>query len=94
MRPPLYLYASIIISILLMRKYKNKKILLVVLISLCNVASLLIAMPVPMTRYAYSNILLGYLFIIWGIYEIFKKGSKNEIENEISVNEKKNQERH
>ena len=73
MRPPLYLYISLIITIVLGYCKKNKKIILISLISLFNIIGLAIAMPVAMTRYVYSTILIGYLTIIWFIYELYSK---------------------
>lgn len=78
MRPAWYLYITIIASIVLAKIYKSKKIYLIGLVSLANVASIAVAMPVAMTRYVYSTILLGYLFIIWIIYEIYRKIRSNK----------------
>ena len=71
MRPPLYMYLSIIITIYLAFKFKNKKIVLLSALSVCNIVGLSIAMPVPMTRYVYSTILLGQILILIGVYELF-----------------------
>jgi hypothetical protein len=71
MRPPLYLYLGLIITFLLAKFRKHKKIWIVSLLSLFNIVGLAIAMPVPMTRYVYSTILIGQLLFIFGFYELF-----------------------
>lgn len=71
MWPAWYMYATLILSIIFMFAYKNKKIILICMVSILNVISLAPAMPVAMTRYVYSTILMGYLFIIWGLYGIY-----------------------
>ena len=70
MRPAIYMYLSIGICIGMSIKYKNKKILLLFLMIICNTASIALAMPVPMTRYVYSTILVGDLLIVWCFYDI------------------------
>ena len=69
MKPAIYMYLTIILSFVFSRKYKNKLLLLLSLFMLCNTAFLAIAIPVAMTRYVYSTILLGQLLILWYIYE-------------------------
>lgn len=84
MRPAIYLYITIITIIYFIKRLKNKKIILVGAVSLFNLFSLAPAIPVAMTRYVYSTIALGYLFIIWILYDLFcliksKIKSKNKI---------------
>lgn len=68
MWPAWYMYATLALSIVFMWVYRNKKIILISMVSYINILSLAPAMPVAMTRYVYSTILIGYLFIIWAIY--------------------------
>ena len=71
MRPPLYLYLSFIITILIAKYKKYKKLFFIGIISLFNTIGLAIAMPVPMVRYVYPTILIGQLVIVFGIYELY-----------------------
>lgn len=70
-RPALWMYISIITILLISIKYKNKKILLIIVPVICNTISLIPALPVHMTRYIYATILVGWLIISWGIYELY-----------------------
>jgi hypothetical protein len=73
LRPAIYIYFSIIALILIARWRKNKTIFLIGLASFLNIVSLAPAMPVAMTRYVYSSILMGYLLLIWFVYELHLK---------------------
>lgn len=71
MWPAWYMYATLALSLVFMWYYRNKKIILIGMVSYLNILSLAPAMPVAMTRYVYSTILIGYLFIIWAVYMIY-----------------------
>ncbi len=75
MRPAIYMYLTIIISYILSKRYKNKKILLLNLFIICNTLFLSVAMPIAAVRYVYSTILVGYLMIVWFVYYLFKKNT-------------------
>lgn len=70
-RPAMWMYISIIAILLISKKYKNKKIFLIIVPVLCNTISLIPALPVHMTRYIYATILVGWLIISWGTYELY-----------------------
>ena len=72
MKPAIYMYSIFIISFVLSRKYKNKLLLFLSLFILCNTIILAVSIPVPMTRYVSSTILLGQLMLLWFIYELIK----------------------
>ena len=72
MRPAIYMYSIIVLSFVFSRIYKNKLLLFLSLFIICNTLILAIAMPLPMTRYVSSTILLGQLMILWFIYEVVR----------------------
>lgn len=72
MRPAIYMYLSVIfISILAFIK-KNTNLILLLIPFLFNTLSLAPAIPVAMTRYIYSTMLVFYFIFIWFLYEIYK----------------------
>ncbi|MCM1053761.1 MAG: hypothetical protein NC483_07310 [Ruminococcus sp.] len=71
MRPAFYMYASIVMIIILSIWTKNKLLFIVILPSLFNILSLTISMPVAMTRYVYSMMLTFYAVLPLFIYELF-----------------------
>lgn len=83
MRPAIYMYLSIIFICILCFIKKNKNLLLILLPFLLNTLSLVPAIPVAMTRYVYSTMLVFYFIFIWFIYEIYKiiKEKINERKN-------------
>lgn len=83
MRPALYMYLSIIFICILCYIKKNKNLLLILLPFLFNTLSLVPAIPVAMTRYVYSTMLVFYFILVWFIYEIYKiiKEKINERKN-------------
>lgn len=83
MRPAIYMYLSIIFVCILCFIKKNKSLLLILLPFLFNTLSLVPAIPVAMTRYIYSTMLVFYFILIWFVYEIYKiiKGKINERKN-------------
>lgn len=89
MKPAIYMYLIIISSYLFSKKYNNKKILLIGLFMICNTISLAVAMPIAMTRYVYSTILLGYLMGIWVLYYIYTEYIKDWYERHYSKNKTK-----
>lgn len=72
MRPAIYMYIIIFGVIFLTIHYKNKKIILLMLPMLFNTLSLAIALPIGMTRYVYSTIIIAYIIITILIYLAFK----------------------
>ena len=76
MWPSWYLYITILGTLAFSLTHKNKKIFLIGILSPLNMLSLAPAMPVAMTRYVYSTILIGFLFAIWGGYEIYREIKK------------------
>lgn len=84
MRPAIYMYLSIIAIIVLIKKYKDKKILLLILPSLLNMLSLAPAMPVPSTRYVYITMLTFWVVVPWCIYKIYSdyKHKEEKVETE------------
>lgn len=72
MRPAIYFYVSLAIIIYLSKKKKVSTLWCVILPSAFNLISLAPAIPVSMTRYIYSTILIGYLLIVWYLYELYK----------------------
>ena len=85
MKPAIYMYSIFIVSIVLSHKYKNKLLLFLSLFIICNTLILAIAIPVPMTRYVSSTILLGQLMILWFIYEMVRSIIKKVIKNKEEV---------
>ncbi len=83
MRPAIYMYLSIIFICILCYIKKNKSLFLILLPFLFNTLSLVPAIPVAMTRYVYSTMLVFYFILVWFIYEIYKitKGKINERKN-------------
>lgn len=83
MRPAIYMYLSIIFIFILSYIKKDKNLILILLPSLFNTLSLAVAIPVAMTRYVYSTMLVFYFILVWFIYEIYKivKEKINEREN-------------
>lgn len=73
MRPAIYMYVSIIEIIILIKLKKNKEILLLVLPPIFNIISLAPAIPVAMTRYVYSMIMVFYFINAWFVYECYLK---------------------
>lgn len=73
MYPAIWMYLSIILVILVCKKYKNKKFLLLLLPMIYNTLSLVIAIPVPMVRYIYPTLMISYLLIPVMIYLLIKK---------------------
>lgn len=73
MRPALYMYLSITFICILCFIKKNKTLLFLLIPSLANTLSLAPAIPVAMTRYIYSTMLVFYFIFGWFIYEIYKK---------------------
>ncbi|MDO5569392.1 MAG: DUF6020 family protein [bacterium] len=82
MRPSIYIYMSIIFCIILLKIYKNKKLFLLCLPALCNIISLMPAMPVAMTRYVYSAFLTFYLLVAFMLYVGYKKIVEERRKNE------------
>lgn len=72
MRPAIYFYASLVIIVYLSRKKRESTLWCIILPTAFNLVSLAPAMPVSMTRYVYSTILIGYLLIAWFVYEIYE----------------------
>ncbi len=85
MRPAIYMYSIFIASIVLSYKYKNKLLLFLSLFIICNTLILAASIPVPMTRYVSSTILLGQLMILWFIYEMVRSIIKKVIKNKEEV---------
>lgn len=83
MRPALYMYLSIIFIYIICRIKKSKQIFLILLPSLFNTLSLVPAIPIAMTRYVYSTMLVFYFVFVWFMYEIYKiiKEKINERKN-------------
>ncbi len=84
LQPAIYLYLTIFITIVLVKIYKSKNIILVSILSFFNLIGLSVAMPVAMVRYVYSTILLGYLFILWGFWLLLvriKERKVNKVHN-------------
>lgn len=75
MRPALYLYATFICILYLVKKYKNKILWLLILPSLFNTISLAPAMPVASTRYVYITLLTFYIVFILTVYKLIKKNT-------------------
>lgn len=73
LRPALYMYLSIIFICIICHIKKTKSLFLILLPSLFNTLSLFPAMPIGMTRYVYSTMLVFYFVLPWFIYEIFTK---------------------
>lgn len=71
LRPAWYLYFAIAFAVAISIKYGKKKLFLVSLVPIATTLSLAPAMPVPMVRYAYPIILIGYLLVVWAGYEVF-----------------------
>lgn len=72
MRPALYMYSSMIFIYILYYIKKIKNLFLILLPFLFNTLSLAPALPVAMTRYIYSTMLVFYLILTWFLYEIYK----------------------
>lgn len=78
--PALFMYLSIIISIILSKKH-GKKMYLIYLPNMLNILGLCLSIPIQDTRYLLSNIILLYFMII-ALYKY-----KNGIDNEIPIKE-------
>lgn len=76
LRPAGYMYISILSMVIISYILKDKKLMLILLPTIFNIASLAIAIPVAMTRYIYSTILLFWFTTIWLIYVVLKKWRK------------------
>lgn len=83
MRPAIYMYLSIIFICILCHIKKNKSLFFLLLPTLFNTLSLAPAIPLAMTRYVYSTMLVFYFIFTWFIYEIYKivKGKIYERKN-------------
>ena len=71
LRPAIYMYATIIMLVIICIIKKNKKIILLALPTVTNIISLAPAIPVPMVRYVYSTMIAFYIIFAWFIHEIF-----------------------
>jgi len=82
MRPAGYMYISIISMIIIACILKERKVILVLLPTLFNIISLAPAIPVAMTRYVYSTLLLFWFTTTWLLYAIIEKWRKRRNERE------------
>lgn len=64
MRPAIYMYSSIIMLYFISKWQKNKKKWLIIFPAIFNIISLALAIPVGMTRYIFSMILVFYVILI------------------------------
>ncbi len=80
LRPAGYMYISIISMIIIAYILKNKKVILILLPIIFNTISLAPAIPVAMTRYVYSTMLLFWVTTTWIIYVIVKKWREKNYE--------------
>ena len=72
-RPALWMYLTILMIILAMKKHRNNKLWLILIPSISNIFSLWPAMPVPSVRYVYATMLVAWIIIPFGIFTILKK---------------------